>query len=187
MITLIVSIVTIVIAGCQVYVSIYIDKGNKKHDIYRDTLLKCEYFQAKIIPQHLELMKFHRKNKLNLLESISFDKSTGILNKPLKLPAKWDVFLENTMLLFNEMDSFAAFITNSSLADINKAYEIQGSAFCKIINELKVVYDLYLTTNKDDYYCLENLYNQWSAKRTPVSIVVEYETKSLTEVKNIIT
>ena len=78
------------------------------------------------------------------------------------------------MLLFNEMDSFAAFINDKTLADSEIAYKIQGKAFCDIIIKLKVVYDIFLTTNKDDYYCLEQLFNSWIKQYSPSNIIVNY-------------
>lgn len=174
MIALSLAILTVVIAACQLFLALSIKAGNKKRDIQKDTHFNCEYFQSNIIPLYKELIKYHDKNTINLLTNVSFDKKTGILTKPYKPSPKYPDFLDKTEALFNEMDAFAAFIIDKTLSDSDIAFKMQGRAFCDIINKLKVVYDLFLTTNKEDYYSLERLYNLWIVKYIPNNITVEY-------------
>jgi hypothetical protein len=174
MTALTIAILTVVIAACQLYVALSVKAGNKKRDIHKDTNLKCEYFQSKIIPIYKDLIKYHDKNKINLLTDVHFNKITGVLTKPYKPSPNYPDFLDKAEALFNEMDAFAAFIIDKTLSDSNIAFKMQGRAFCDIINKLKVVYDIFLTTNKEDYYSLERLYDMWIVKYTPKKVVVEY-------------
>lgn len=174
MVVIIIMVITVSVSTWQVIVTISTSNTNNKRDIHKETIYKCEYFQSKIIPQYIELIKFHDKNKIDIIGKVHFDKSTGILTKPYKLSSKYPDFLEKTMFLFNEMDAFSAFIIDNKIADLNLAYKIQGKAFCDIIEKLEVIYNLYLTTNKDDYYSLEKLYNLWAVKHSKRNILVEY-------------
>jgi hypothetical protein len=178
MIALIIAILTIVIAASQLFVALSVKAGSKRRDIHKDTNLKCEYFQSKIIPLYKELIKYHDKNKINLLTDVYFNKETGILTKPYKPSPKYPDFLDKAEALFNEMDAFAAFIIDKTLSDSDMAFKMQGRAFCDIINKLKVVYDIFLTTNKEDYYSLERLYDLWIVKYIPRNVIVEYSLNS---------
>lgn len=136
--------------------------AEKKH-IKGITLMKCESFQRDVYPEFVSLLKTYEKNKA-VLGKISFDKKTGIVLKPIKINSNIKMFLDKVMFLFNEMDSFAAYILDSSITDETIAFSLQGKAFCDIIDKFKIIYEMYIYADPKAYVSLDRLYKKWSER-----------------------
>lgn len=132
----------------------------KKH-IKGITLMKCESFQRNVYPEFVSLLKTYGKYKA-VFDKISFDKESGIISKPTKINPNIYIFLDKIMFLFNEMDSFAAYMLDNSITDETMAFSLQGKAFCDIINEFKIIYDIYIYVDSQAYVSLDRLYRKWS-------------------------
>lgn len=126
------------------------------------TLSKCEIFQREVYPKYLDLLKMHDKYKIGILDKTIFNKETGIIIKPNKFHPKGNDFLDKTMLLFNEMDAFAAYVVDKTIFDEKLAFEMQGKAFCDIIEHLKNVYEMYIYVDAKAYIALTTVYERWS-------------------------
>ncbi len=135
-----------------------------RREIRNKTLDKCEQFQKEIIPEYLEIIKYHKDNNINIIGQIYI--RDGMIVKPIIEPSQEMVnFFEQVMLLFNHMDSFAAYFIDNMVAEEKVACKLQGKAFCDIVNELKAVYDLFMITHKKDYFSLTTIYEKWHQMR----------------------
>jgi len=167
-----ISLSTIAVAIWQTRVTLGLDKSSKRKEEISTTLDLCyKIFQNDIIPYYIELISFYDMHQLHFLEEIYIDEEKQILHKPIVEGEEVNLFFKNLMLLFNKMDSFASyFVMNSSIADEYMAYQMQGNAFCGIIERLKGGYILFLIKNKEDYVCLVKLYDIWIERKNKESL-----------------
>jgi len=141
----------------------HIDKKSTDKKQMRDMTLRiCESFQRNVYPEFVELLKVYGRHK-NVIDNISFDNITGIISKPIEINPDINVFLDRIMFLFNEMDSFAAYILDKTMTDETIAFSLQGKAFCDIIDSFKKIYELYIYVDPIGYVSLDELYNKWSS------------------------
>lgn len=154
----------ILIGILQIIIPRYDNKNAEQRRKRETTLMKCESFQRMVCPEFVALLNFHSKYKLGILEKVTFDPKSGIVKKPRIIPYKSNEFLNGVMSLFNEMDAFAGFVLDETIADERLAFSLQGKVFCDIIDSFKVVYDMYLTVDPQGYKILNSLYERWSEK-----------------------
>lgn len=135
-------------------------KSTDKIQMKEMTLRICESFQRNVYPEFVELLKVYDKHK-NVIDKISFDNKTGIILKPIKIAPNINNFLDRIMFLFNDMDSFAAYILDKTMTDEAIAFSLQGKAFCDIIDNFKIIYELYIYVDPLGYVSLDELYHKW--------------------------
>lgn len=168
-IILITVIGTIILPAVTFLIKCYYEQQHEKRLIINDVYRLCMDFQQKVISEYCRTMEFYQSHSLQVLnytintEKVEDYKTVYILKNEEKKDGT-DEFLEKVMLLFNEMDLFAAMVFHYKEKYQQKFYKIQGNAFCDIINNLQFVYKLFIITNKQDYTFLIRLYELW--KRT---------------------
>lgn len=158
----IISISAIIVAVIIGVLQLKQSKNNEYRSCRNEILQACMDFQRNAIHRYSEIMRYYHDNNLRLLENIQIHLIYGKNPRPETQEKENQIFIEKVMHLFNEMDSFATIILNNPSQIIDLAREIQGNAFCDIINQLKCVYDLFMIKNSSDYTYLTKLYEKWN-------------------------
>lgn len=156
-----ISTIGVTIVG-SIVIPIALYKKHKEMENNKIVFELAMNFQKDTIPHYLDILDFYKKNGLDLLETLEINVLDGKITKPKEIKQHTDEFLNKMMLLFNEMDTFASGIIFLAKEQEDKAFLMQGRAYCDMINTFKGIYDLYKLTNGQDYLNLIQLYEKWS-------------------------
>ena len=125
----------------------------------------CETFNRIIVPKFNSLMNYERENQFFLEDRIMVDETSGEIYKPIFTEREMEILkyiLDESMVIFNELDLFAAKILELSDDVIDYARIHSGNIFCDTLNYRIRTYKLMQITHKGDYQFLNILYERWS-------------------------
>jgi len=125
----------------------------------------CETFNRIIVPKFNSLMNYERENQFFLEDKIMVDETSGEIYKPIFTEREMEILryiLDESMVIFNELDLFAAKILELSDDVIDYARIHSGNIFCDTLNNRRRTYKLMQITHKGDYQFLNILYERWS-------------------------
>ena len=162
-ISLITILTTIIIGVLQIILPPHESISAREKSIKTITYTKCESFQREVYPKFVSLLRTYTRYS-TIFDNISFDNKTKTIFKSAKIHPNIKTFLDNVMFLFNDMDSFAAYILDDTITDEAIAFSLQGKAFCDIIDTFKLIYDMYICANPEAYVSLDRLYRKWSIR-----------------------